>query len=42
MKTMVKQPNSDPPYSLHDAYILKLQVEGDTLRLITQYGYTAL
>ena len=39
MKTMVKQPNPDPPYSLHDAYILKLQVEEDILRLITQCGY---
>ena len=39
MKTMVKQPNPDPPYSLHDAYISQLQAEGDILRLITQCGY---
>lgn len=39
MKTVVKQPNPDPPYSLHDAYIMEVQVEGDTLRLITQCGY---
>ena len=39
MKTIVKQPNPDPPYSLHDAYILEVRLEGDTLRLVTQYGY---
>lgn len=39
MKTVVKQPNPDPPYSLHDAYIMEVQAEGDTLRFITQCGY---
>lgn len=39
MKIVVKQPNPDPPYSLHDAYISEIRVAGDTLRLITQCGY---
>lgn len=39
MKITVKKPNSDPPYSLHDAHIMELRAEGDTLRLLTQYGY---
>ena len=39
MKIVVKQPNPDPPYSLHDACISELRAEGDTLRLVTQYGY---
>lgn len=39
MKIVVKQPNPDPPYSLHDAYVLEIQMEGDTLHLMTQYGY---
>lgn len=39
MKIVVKKPNPDPPYSLHDAHIMELQAEGDTLRLLTQYGY---
>ena len=39
MKITVKSPNPDPPYSLHDAHIMELQAEGDTLRLLTQYGY---
>ena len=39
MKTVAKQPNLDPPYSLHDAYVMECQAEGDTLRLVTQYGY---
>ena len=39
MKTVVKQPNPDPPYSLHDAYISEIRMEGDTLCLITQCGY---
>lgn len=39
MKITVKKPNPDPPYSLHDAHIMELQAEGDTLRLLTQYGY---
>lgn len=38
MNVIVKQPNPDPPYSLHDAYILAV-LEGDVLRLVTQYGY---
>ena len=36
MKITVKSPNPDPPYSLHDAHIMELQAEGDTLRLLTQ------
>lgn len=39
MKTVTKQPNPDPPYSLHDAHIMEVRAEGDTLRLVTQYGY---
>ena len=39
MKTVVKQPDPEPPYSLHDAHIMELRAEGDTLRLVTQYGY---
>ena len=39
MKITVKKPNPDPPYSLHDAHIMELRAEGDTLRLVTQYGY---
>ena len=39
MPIVVKQPIPDPPYSLHDAHILSLKLEGDTLRLVTQYGY---
>lgn len=39
MKTVVKQPNPAPPYSLHDAYVSEIRVEGDTLRLVTQCGY---
>lgn len=39
MRTVLKKPDSAPPYSLHDAYVLKVQLRGDTLRLITQSGY---
>ena len=39
MKVVVKKPNPDPPYSLHDACIAKLGTKEDTLRLVTQYGY---
>ena len=39
MSVVVKQPIPDPPYSLHDAHILSLELEGDALRLVTQYGY---
>lgn len=39
MKITVKKPNPDSPYSLHDAHIMELQAEGDTLHLLTQYGY---
>lgn len=39
MKIVVKKPDPDPPYSLHDAHIMELQAERDTLRLLTQYGY---
>lgn len=39
MKMVVKQPTPAPPYSLHDACISNIQMEGDTLRLVTQYGY---
>ena len=39
MSVVVKQPIPDPPYSLHDAHILSLELKGDALRLVTQYGY---
>lgn len=39
MEIVVKKPASAPEYSLHDAHIMELQAEGDTLRLLTQYGY---
>ena len=39
MPVVTKPPISDPPYSLHDAYIRDLRGEGDTLRLVTQWGY---
>ena len=39
MNIIVKPPIPDPPYSLHDAHILSLELEGDALRLVTQYGY---
>lgn len=39
MNIVVKPPNPDPPYSLHDAHIMEVRAEGDTLRLLTQYGY---
>lgn len=39
MKIIVKPPIPDPPYSLHDAYVTELRAEGETLRLVTQYGY---
>ena len=39
MKITMKKTNPDPPYSLHDAHIMELRAEGDTLRLLTQYGY---
>ena len=39
MPVVTKPPISDPPYSLHDACIRKLRGEGDTLRLVTQWGY---
>ena len=39
MPITVKPPIPDPPYSLHDAHILSLELEGDVLRLVTQYGY---
>lgn len=39
MQIIVKKANPDPPYSLHDACISKVVLEGDTLRLVTQYGY---
>ena len=39
MPSIVKSSIPDPPYSLHDAHILKMQAEGDILRLITSYGY---
>ena len=39
MKIIVKPSIPDPPYSLHDAYISELRVEGEALRLVTQYGY---
>lgn len=39
MRMIVKKPASEPEYSLHDAHIMELQAEKDTLRLVTQYGY---
>ena len=39
MPVIVKQPAPVLPYRLHDAYILEVGLEGDTLRLVTQYGY---
>ena len=39
MPIVIRPPVSDPPYSLHDAYVTALRAEGDTLRLVTQYGY---
>ena len=39
MKIFVKPPIPDPPYSLHDANIAELQVKGESLCLVTQYGY---
>ena len=39
MKIVVKKPYTDPPYSLHDAYVMAMEADGDTLRLVTQYGY---
>lgn len=39
MRTVVNNPDSSLPYSLHDAYVLAVQVQGDTLRLMTQSGY---
>ena len=39
MGIVVNQPVPDPSYSLHDAHILALELKGDTLRLVTQYGY---
>lgn len=39
MALVVKKPASEPEYSLHDAHIMELQAEGDTVRLLTQYGY---
>ena len=39
MPIAIKPPVPDPPYSLHDAHILSLTLEGDSLRLVTQYGY---
>lgn len=39
MPVVTKPAIPDPPYSLHDAHIMELQAEGDTLRLVTQYGY---
>ena len=34
MPVIVKQPAPDLPYSLHDAYILEVRLEGDTLHLV--------
>lgn len=39
MRTVIKPSYSDPPYSLHDAYVVALAAKGDTLHLATQYGY---
>ena len=39
MRAVVKNSDSSLPYSLHDAYVLAVQVQGDTLRLMTQSGY---
>lgn len=39
MEIVVKKPCTEPPYSLHDAHVMALEADGDTLRLVTQYGY---
>ena len=39
MEIVVKKPYTDPPYSLHDAHVMALEADGDTLCLVTQYGY---
>ena len=39
MQSIVKNPIPDLPYSLHDAYVMVLEAKGDTLHLVTQYGY---
>ena len=39
MPVVTKTAIPDPPYSLHDAYVMELRAEGNTLRLVTQYGY---
>lgn len=39
MPVVTKPAIPDPPYSLHDAHIMELRAEGDTLCLVTQYGY---
>ena len=38
MKIVVKKPYTDPPYSLHDAYVMAMEADGDTLRLVTPCG----
>ena len=39
MHIVVKKPSTDPPFSLHDAQVMAMEADGDTLRLATQYGY---
>ena len=39
MKMVIKASIPDPPYSLHDACVSELRAEGETLRLVMQYGY---
>ena len=39
MHIVVKKPYTDPPFSLHDAQVMAMEADGDTLRLATQYGY---
>ena len=39
MHIVVKKLYTDPPFSLHDAQVMAMEADGDTLRLATQYGY---
>ena len=40
METIVrKERTAEPPYSLHDAYLMELVPEGDSVRLCFQGGY---
>ena len=40
METIIrKERTAEPPYSLHDAYLMELVPEGDSVRLCFQGGY---